>query len=227
MFCRLRMNVSIWNTWVADFWWGEFLEKKKKSQSDETHIRFPVTGLDGAFYLFIYFLNQGILEVECLLYLYVQCGNTYHLGNEHPTLNMVTIVKHVTSPVCCAPTVCLLHGAEDKTDFSLHWKSVIAGATFFNSVNDCTHSYLIHTGLCTLLALLKYTFSTIKKANILFHNRKSTVTSYFVRYTCSAALIYLIYIIMAGDQCIWACRHAEVQTEQLKMWTKVIWGTMS
>lgn len=165
--------------------------------------------------------------MECLLYLYVQCGNTYHLGNEHPTLNMVTIVKHVTSPVCCAPTVCLLHGAEDKTDFSLHWKSVIAGATFFNSVNDCTHSYLIHTGLCTLLALLKYTFSTIKKANILFHNRKSTVTSYFVRYTCSAALIYLIYIIMAGDQCIWACRHAEVQTEQLKMWTKVIWGTMS
>lgn len=95
--------------------------------------------------LFIYFLNQGRLEVECLLYLYVQCGNTYHLGNEHPTLNMVTIVKHVTSPVCCAPTVCLLHGAEDKTDFSLHWKSIIAGATFFNSVNDCTHSYLIHT----------------------------------------------------------------------------------
>lgn len=196
---------------------------------------FPVTGLDGAFFILLFFLNQGRLEVECLLYLYVQCGNTYHLGNEHPTLNMVTIVKHVTSPVCCAPTVCLLHAAEDKTDFSLHWKSVIAGATFFNSVNDCTHSYLIHTwnlhrvvhSFSSFVALLKYTLSTIKKANILFHNRKSTVTNYFVRYTCLAALIDLIHIIMAGDPCIWACRHAEVQTEQLKMWTKVIWGTMS
>lgn len=87
---------------------------KKHNQMRQAFIH-PVTGHDRSL-----FINQGCLEVEHLLYLYVHCGNTHHLGNEHPTPNMVTIVKHVPSPVWCAPTVCLLHGAEDKSDFSLH-----------------------------------------------------------------------------------------------------------
>ncbi len=43
-----------------------------------------------------------------LLNLHLRCSNTHHLGNKCSSLSIVTIVKHVTSPVWGAATVCLL-----------------------------------------------------------------------------------------------------------------------
>lgn len=56
-----------------------------------------------------------------LLYLRLRRGNTHHLGNKYSSsLSIVTIVKHVTSPLWGAAAVCLLHGTEGKTDCSLY-----------------------------------------------------------------------------------------------------------
>ncbi len=81
--------------------------------------RLLMTRLDGAWFLKSRRIRGG--ASSHLLYLHLQCSNTHHLGNKyHSSLRIVTIVKHVTSPLWCAATVYLLQAAEGKTDHFLH-----------------------------------------------------------------------------------------------------------
>lgn len=103
----------------------EFLGTKEKRKSHNqmrwgVKQHFLMTQLNGEWFLKSRPPRGGASSL--LLYLHLQCGNTCHLGNKYSSsLSIVTIVKHVTSHLWCSAKVCFLHGAEDKTDYSLHW----------------------------------------------------------------------------------------------------------
>lgn len=88
---------------------------------------FLMTRLDGAcsgFFLQIKAALRWSILSSSLPTLW-QHTHRHHLGNKYSSLNIVTIVKHVTSPLWCNAATGLSSavGAGDETDYSLCWYS--------------------------------------------------------------------------------------------------------